>query len=225
MKKKILIKFGGSIMTPDLPDPIYIKKFTKFITEFSKDYRFILVVGGGGINSRYNAVAKKIAKVNDVGLDWIGIYSSRLNARLLISVLGDKCHSKMITNPTADLNWKKDILVGAGWKPGWSTNYVALVLANKLKVDRIITATNTDYIFDKDPNKYKDAKGLKKISWQKLREMIGDEWKPRMHTPLDPSAIRYAQQKKMTVLNLNGKDLVNLEKAIKGKDFKGTTVA
>ncbi|MEA3273672.1 MAG: UMP kinase [Patescibacteria group bacterium] len=225
MRKKILIKFGGSIMTPDLPDPIYIKKFCKFVTKFSKDYRFILVVGGGGINSRYNAIAKKIAKVNDVGLDWIGIYASRLNARLLVGVLGEKCHSQIVTNPTADLNWQTDILVGAGWKPGWSTNYVALVLADKLKVTKIITATNTDYIFNKDPNKHSDAKALERISWQELREMIGDEWKPRMHAPLDPSAIRYAQKKKMTVINLNGKNLTNLKKAIKGEDFKGTTVS
>ncbi len=225
MKKKILIKFGGSIMTPHLPDSAYIKKFCKFIKKLNKKYRFILVVGGGGVNTIYNETAKKISKVDSEGLDWIGIYASRLNARLLASVLGNKCHPRIITDPTSTLNWKKDFLVGAGWKPGWSTNYVALVLAKKIKADMIITATNTDYVFNKDPNKYKDAKPLKAISWQALREMIGDEWQPRMHAPLDPSAIRFAQKNKMQVINLNGKNIPNLKKAIEEKNFKGTVIS
>ncbi len=212
-------------MTPHLPDAVYIKKFCNFIKKLNKNYRFALVVGGGGINTLYNETAKKISRVDNKGLDWIGIYASRLNARLLASVLGKKCHPKIITDPTADLNWKKDFLVGAGWEPGWSTNYVALILAKKIKADMIFTATNIDYIFDKDPREFKDAKPLKKINWQSLREIVGDEWKPRMHVPLDPSAIRFAQKNKMKVINLNGKNLSNLKRAIEGKKFKGTIVS
>ncbi|MBD3244541.1 MAG: UMP kinase [Candidatus Moranbacteria bacterium] len=226
MDKKIaLIKFGGSVMTPNLPDKDYIKKFIDFIERLREQYRLILVAGGGGINKKYNKLAKQInPKISNKNLDWIGIYATRLNARTLISVFGDQCYPRVISNPIQKIEWKQDLLVGAGWKPGWSTDYCSLLLADNLKADKIIIATNTDYVFDKDPNEFLDAKPLEKISWDDLRSMVGDEWTPRMHIPLDPSAIRFGQKNKYQVISLNGRNLENMEKAILGKDFIGTVI-
>ena len=126
---------------------------------------------------------------------------------------------------TAEIDWKEDILVGSGWKPGWSTDYDSVILANRMKAERTIIATNTKCIYDKDPNKYDDAKPLKHISWKELKGMVGGKWIPRMHTPMDPSAISYAEENKMTVISLDGRNLENMEKAIKGEDFEGTVIS
>jgi uridylate kinase len=224
-KKTVLIKFGGSIMTPDLPDIEYIKQFKKFVEKLNSKYRFILITGGGGINKKYNDIAKNInAKATNRNLDWIGIQATRLNAMLLITVFGDKCYKNVVKDPTRKINWKEDILVGAGWKPGWSTDYDSMILAKRLKADKIIIATNTDHVYDKDPNKYSDAKPLDQMNWEDLEQMVGDKWTPRMHIPLDPSAIQYGKKYQMQVLSLNGRNLSNMEKAIKDEKFVGTVI-
>lgn len=224
MKKVILIKFGGSIMVPEFPDAHYLKEFYDFVERLKGEYRFILISGGGGINKKYNEVAKYITKVENDKLDWIGIYATRLNAQLLLSVFAPDAHKRVITDPTSEINWKEDILIGAGWKPGWSTDYDSMILAHRFKADKIIVATNTEHICDKDPNCNSDAKPLDAISWADLKAMVGDEWVPRMHIPLDPSAIRYGMEHDMKVVSLNGRDLPNMEKAMRGEDFVGTKV-
>ncbi|MBD3300415.1 MAG: UMP kinase [Candidatus Moranbacteria bacterium] len=225
MKNTILIKFGGSIMVPEYPDTDYLKQFKSFVEELLDDYRFILITGGGGVNRRYNEIAREIADVSNEDLDWIGIYATRLNAKFLISVFGDRAHKNVITDPTMEIDWQEDILVGAGWKPGWSTDYDSMILGNRLKAQKIIIATNTDNIYDKDPHKFEDARPLDKISWEDIKAMVGKKWVPRMHIPLDPSAIRYGMENEMKVISLNGRNLDNMKKAILSEDdYVGTTV-
>lgn len=224
MKKTILIKFGGSVMVPDLPDIEYLKKFREFVFDLKDEYRFILITGGGGINGKYNEIAKGITKITNKDLDWIGIYATRLNAKLLISIFGEHSYKEVITDPTTQIAWKEDILVGAGWKPGWSTDYVSMILGDRFKTEKILIATNTEHIFDKDPKINPDAKPLESITWEDLSNMVGDKWVPRMHIPLDPSAIKYGSQKRMNVISLNGKNLENMKAAITDKEFTGTVV-
>lgn len=225
MKKIVLIKFGGSVLAPEFPDAEYLKHFYDFIQRLKEEYRFILITGGGGINKRYNEIAKKIAKVENDKLDWIGIYATRLNAQLLVSIFTPDCHKRVITDPTSEVDWKENILIGAGWKPGWSTDYDSMILAERFEADKVIVATNTDYVCDKDPNECADAKALPEISWAQLKEMVGDTWVPRMHIPLDPSAIRFGEEHKLKVLSVNGRDLKNMEAAIRGQEFKGTIIS
>jgi uridylate kinase len=225
MKKIIAIKFGGSIMVPKFPNIDYLTNFSKLVLEMKSDYRFLLITGGGGINKEYNKVAKEVATLTNEDLDWIGIYATRLNARLLVSIFGKKnCFPKVVENPYADLDWKEDIMVGAGWKPGWSTDYDAMILAHRFESEKIIIATNTSHIYNKDPHEFKDAEKLKEVSWENLRKMVGEEWTPRMHIPLDPSAIRFGQKKKIKALSLDGRDLNNLACAIRGEEFSGTII-
>ena len=225
MKKVISIKFGGSVMVPDFPDADYIRRFRELVDKLNGDYRFIIVTGGGGVNKKYNEIAKEIRDMDDKSLDWIGIYTTRLNASLLFNVFREKCHPKIIKDPSSQIDWQSDVLIGAGWKPGWSTDYDSMILANRMKSECTIIATNTKYIYDKDPNKFKDAKPLKHISWDELSEMVGEKWIPRMHIPMDPTAISYAKENKMTVVSLDGRDLENMEKAIKGEEFEGTVIS
>ena len=230
MKKIVLIKFGGSIMAPEWPDKEYLLNFCNFVKELNGDYRFILVTGGGGVNKRYNEIAKEVGekagkKVTDEDLDWIGIYATRFNARLLMSIFGPKkCYPEVITDPHQKIDWEEDILVGAGWKPGWSTDYDAMILAHSHQADKIIVATNTEYVFDKDPKEFPDAKPLEKLSWEELKKMVGDKWTPRMHIPLDPSATEFGAKNKMQVLSLDGRNLENMGKAIRDEDFVGTVI-
>jgi len=102
---------------------------------------------------------------------------------------------------------------------------VVVLLARDYDIPTIIKMSNTDYIYDKDPKKYVEAKPMEKISWQDYRAMVGDRWIPGVSTPFDPVASTLALELNVKVIYLNGIHLDNLEKALDGESFVGTTIA
>ena len=101
--------------------------------------------------------------------DVIGIDVSRLNARVVKQVFNEAAFLEVVTNPTKKVNTKKDVVVAAGWKPGWSTDYCAVTLAKNMGIKTIVNLTNIDYVYDKDPKKFKNAKAFKEINWRDFR--------------------------------------------------------
>ena len=110
------------------------------------------------------------------------------------------------------------------WKQGWSTDYVATRIAKRLKAKVVINLSNIDYVYDKDPNKHKDAEVICDISWKDFRAMVGNEWDPGMSAPFDPVASRLAHHSGIRVGILNGKNMENLDNLLKGKRFLGTVI-
>jgi uridylate kinase len=84
--------------------------------------------------------------------------------------------------------------------------------------------TNIDYVYDKDPNKYKDAKKITKLSWNNFLDIIGREWTPGKNTPFDPVASKLAQKNNINVVILNGNKINNLNNYLQDKKFKGTII-
>ena len=78
---------------------------------------------------------------------------------------------KIITDPNKKVKTNKDIIVGAGWKPGWSTDYDAVLIAKNHNVKTIINLTNIDYVYDKNPSEFPDAKPLKELIGKVLNEL------------------------------------------------------
>ena len=79
-------------------------------------------------------------------------------------------------------------------------------------------------VYDKDPNKYKDAKPFKKITWDEYKEKITSKWSPGLNTPFDPIASKLAADIKLKVYIINGRELDRLEKALNNKEFIGTII-
>jgi len=84
--------------------------------------------------------------------------------------------------------------------------------------------TNVDYVYDKDPNKFKSAKPFKEISWKDYLKLIEQKWIPGMSAPFDPIASKLAQKFKFKVIILNGRKLKNLENYLENKNFTGTII-
>ena len=116
------------------------------------------------------------------------------------------------------------IVVGGGWKPGWSTDYCAASLARLYGIRRVINLSNITQVYDKDPAKFKDAKPLKRVSWQAFFKLVGDKWVPGLNAPFDPIASRLAAENGMEVVVCAGKDLKNLERVLLGEKFVGTVI-
>ena len=222
----IVISLGGSIVVPKSGiDAAFLKRFATLIRSHIKSgERFILVVGGGNTARIYQQAAKAVTKLADEDLDWLGIHSTRLNAHLMRTIFRDEAQHVVVKDPTRPQTWTKPILIAAGWKPGWSTDYVATRLAKKYKAKCVINLSNIKQAFDKDPSKYKDAKPLETVDWKSFRKIVGNKWIPGMNAPFDPIASRLASQSKIRVIIADGKNLSNLNKILKGEKYFGTTI-
>lgn len=223
--KTIILSLGGSTIVPDKIDINFLKNFKKLINEFvKKDFRFVIYCGGGYTARRYQKAASIVGKLTEEDLDWIGIHATRLNAHLLRVIFKDLAEPKIVKDPTKKIKFNKTILIAAGWKPGWSTDYDAVLLAKNLRVSEVINITDIDYVYNKDPNKFKDAKPIKEISWKKFRKLVGNEWKAGLCMPFDPIAAKEAQKLKLKVIIL-GKDIANLSNFLNNKDSKCTIIS
>jgi uridylate kinase len=226
-KQTYIISIGGSLIVPkEGIDINFLKKLRKLIIEELREgHRFFLVAGGGDTARRYIKAAHTVVKINNEDKDWLGIHSTRLNAHLLRTIFFDIAHPEIITHPLKYMSAKENIIIASGWKPGWSTDYVATILAKKYKIKTIINLSNIDYAYDKDPKKFKDAKIIEKINWPSFRKIVGNEWTPGLNMPFDPIASRLAEKLKLEVIIMNGKNLNNLKKCFENNKFKGTIIS
>ncbi len=227
-KPPIIISVGGSLIVPNGGiDTNFLTKLNYFIRNYiQKDFRFFLVAGGGKIARIYRDAAKKvIGEVSNEDLDWLAIHLTRVNGHLLRTIFQDIAHPRIIENYQKKLkNWREPVVIGAGWKPGWSTDYDAVILAKDYGATTIINLSNIYYVYDKDPKKFKDAKPIKKITWEELEVIVGKKWTPGLSVPFDPIATQLAKKLNLTVIITNGKDFSNLQNIFEGKKFKGTVV-
>lgn len=157
-------------------------------------------------------------------LDWIGIHATRLNAHLVRIIFRDIAFAKVIKHYEIIQKTDTPLVIAAGWKPGWSTDYCAVMLCQDYGMRQVINLTNIDQVYTKDPKKYPDAQPLGTLDWKKYRAMTGSTWIPGMNLPFDPIASKLADELGVTVKILNGKNLENLAKALNGEVFVGTTI-
>jgi len=224
--KLIVLSLGGSIIIPKSGFDInFLKSFKNLILKFvKKGYRFIIVCGGGQTARSYQEIAREFNLSSD-DVDWVGINATWLNSSLMKSVFKEQAYSEVIKNPTEKVAWKTPILIAGGWKPGFSTDYDAVELAELYNIKKVINLSNISYICDKDPKKFKDAKKIEEMSWNDFRKIIGDKWIPGANLPFDPIASKLAQKLGLILDFVNGTDLAEVEKAIAGSKFMGTVVS
>jgi len=227
LKGLIVLSLGGSIIVPEKIDTVFLKKFRNFILRnVKRGRRFVIICGGGRTARNYIAAASEIKKVSAVDLDWIGIYATRLNAALIKSILKNVAFDDIPEDPTMKVKEANDakVIIAAGWKPGKSTDYDAVLLARTYGATIVVNLTDVDYVYDKNPKKHPDARPIKEMSWDYFRKIIGDKWTPGLSAPFDPVAAKLAEKLKLTVFILNGRNLENLDKCLEGKPFIGTII-
>lgn len=224
----IILSLGGSLIVPNENeiDTRFLKNFKILILKnLRRGRRFFIIAGGGKTARLYQKAASEIGELTRDDLDWLGIHSTRLNAHLIRTIFRREAHKRIITNP---LNHKEPfgekIMVAAGSKPGWSTDYVAVLLAKKYGISTIINMSNINYVFNKNPHEYKNAEAIKNISWPDFIKIVGNKWDPGLNLPFDPVASRMAEKLKLKVIILNGKNLANFNNCLNGKNFEGTVI-
>lgn len=221
-----VLSVGGSIISPDNVDTDLVVGLRDTLMGFVRaGRRFILVTGGGAPARVYQRAYRSISGGDDSEeQDWIGVAATRLNAQLLRGVFREVCADPVVTDPTADIAFTGPVLIGAGWKPGFSTDYDAVLLAERFAAKTVINLSNIEKVYTADPRTYPSATPLEAVSWAEFRELVGDDWVPGSNLPFDPVATRRAAEIGLQVIAAGGRDTENLRRILAGEDFTGTTI-
>ena len=150
--------------------------------------------------------------------------ATRLNAQLLKTAFGPLCRQDVVIDPTKVSDFTGRMLVAAGWKPGFSTDNDAVLLAERFGADTVVNLSNIEKVYTDDPRKNPDAKPLDTISWADFRKMVGDEWVPGKNVPFDPIASKKAAELGLTVICSAGKNNANTKNILDGAPYVGTTI-
>src|SRR3989344_5383694 len=205
-----VISLGGSIINPSKINVSFLAAFRKLILSFSKDNRFFIVTGGGQPAMDAQAAAKSVTKITPDDLDWTGIAATRVNAELLRSIFGKVAYKRIILDPSKKVGGLKRINIFSGWKPGWSTDFVAVKIAQSYGIKTVINLSNIDYVYDGDPRKHKNARKFERLTWKEFNKLFSSKWNPGANVPFDPRAARLAQKLDLKVVVMNGLKLGNL---------------
>lgn len=226
--ESIIISLGGSLIVPNggIGTP-FLKQFNTFIRQQidETNRRFFIVCGGGSTARHYMEAAREVAgEIADEDVDWLGIHATRVNAHLLRTIFRDLAHPVIIEDYEREYDITDErIIVGAGWRPGCSTDYDAVMLAKRFEVHTLINMSNISHVYDKDP-KHADAKPLNSVSWSDYKEIVGDTWIPGMNVPFDPVATKLAADMDLKVIIIKG-SMEHLQSVLNGTEFEGTTIA
>lgn len=222
-----IISLGGSLVAPDAVDTRFVAQFCALVREqvaAHPERKFVVVCGGGGPARCYQAAYRALAmEPSEAAEDWVGIAATRLNAELIKQLFASLAPGEVVTDPTTVTAMEAPVLVAAGWKPGFSHDYDAAIIAERLSAAHIVKLSSVGRIHSADPRTDPGAKAYERLSWAALQRLTGDRWSPGHHAPFDPIATAHCAALGLTLI-VTGRDLANLRRVIDGEPFTGTTV-
>ncbi|WP_120825934.1 UMP kinase [Helicobacter pylori] len=223
--KRVLVKFSGEALAGDNQFGIdihvldHIAKEIKSLVE--NDIEVGIVIGGGNIIRGVSATQGGI--IRRTSGDYMGMLATVINAVAMQEALEhigldtrvqsaieikEICESYIYRKAIRHLEKGRVVIFGAGTgNPFFTTDTAATLRAIEIGSDLIIKATKVDGIYDRDPNKFKDAKKLDTLSYNDA--LIGDI------EVMDDTAISLAKDNKLPIVVCNMFKKGNLLQVIK----------
>ncbi len=211
--KRVLVKFSGEALAGDNQFGIdihvldHIAKEIKSLVENAIEVG--IVIGGGNIIRGVSAAQGGI--IRRTSGDYMGMLATVINAVAMQEALEhigldtrvqsaieikEICESYIYRKAIRHLEKGRVVIFGAGTgNPFFTTDTAATLRAIEIGSDLIIKATKVDGIYDKDPNKFKDAKKLDTLSYNDA--LIGDI------EVMDDTAISLAKDNKLPIVVCN----------------------
>ncbi|RVY78556.1 UMP kinase [Helicobacter pylori] len=223
--KRVLVKFSGEALAGDNQFGIDIHVLDHIAKEIrslvENDIEVGIVIGGGNIIRGVSAAQGGIIKRTSG--DYMGMLATVINAVAMQEALEhigldtrvqsaieikEICESYIYRKAIRHLEKGRVVIFGAGTgNPFFTTDTAATLRAIEIGSDLIIKATKVDGIYDKDPNKFKDAKKLDTLSYNDA--LIGDI------EVMDDTAISLAKDNKLPIVVCNMFKKGNLLQVIK----------
>jgi uridylate kinase len=216
---RIVLRIGGSVIASPI-NPDLISKYADLLKKLkTQKHELAVVVGGGKLARELITVAKSIG-LDEPAQDEIAISVSRLFAQLLMKKLGALgCGTVPLTaEEAAECMAKGRITTMGGLKPGMTTDTVAAIVAEKVKADLLLKATDKDGVYNEDPRKNPDAVKLDYLSFEDLTKVFSqDKHAAGIHQILDPEAVKILKRHHVKVVVFNGFKVENVLMAVNGK--------
>ena len=225
--KRYLLKLSGEALIGKYDygiDPDIVSQISSSIVEVNKTKNQLAVVVGGGNILRGAGLAE--AGLDRVTGDNIGMLATVINSLALqdeIEKTGIQCRvmSAVRINQISEdyirrrairhLEKNRVVIFAAGTgNPFFTTDTAASLRAIEINADMVLKATKVDGVYDKDPNKHKDAKFYKELTYN---QVLNDELKV-----MDTTAVVLCKENKipLRVFNMLKKD--SLMSIINGED-------
>jgi len=212
---KIVLRIGGSVLGSP-PDPKLVQGYAEVVSTLTREGNTVaVVVGGGQISRKYIESAKGLG-LSSYQQDTIAIHASRLNARLVAMKLGGVSSVPTSIESILQRLARNRIAVMGGLKPGITTDTVAAMLAQRWGADLVIKGSDQDGIYTSDPRLNRRAKKLDRISFERMRQILGGNHKPGIHSIIDPVAVEQLSKSHIKLIVLNGSDPKNTLRAARG---------
>ncbi len=229
-KKVVVLSLGGSLIVPDKINYPFLNKFREVLIKNKNNYKFIVVCGGGSIARTYikgleSGGIKQNKKQHFQSL--LGISITRLNARFLTYFFGKDANQGLphSMKEVENLLKRNDFVFCGGlrYNQKETSDSTAAKLAHYFNTE-FINLTNVLGLYNKDPNKYKDAKLINEISHKDFLKIANKlTFKPGQHFVLDQKAAKIIKQHHIPTAIL-GPDLKNLDNLLNEEHFVGTII-
>ncbi|GAB6073099.1 UMP kinase [Venenivibrio stagnispumantis] len=226
--KRILLKLSGEALMGNLEygiDPDFVNELCDEIKDiYEIGVQVAIVIGGGNI---FRGVQGTKVGMDRATADYMGMLATVMNALALQDVLEKKevptrvmtaIEMRQIAEPyirrraIRHLEKGRVVIFAAGTgSPFFTTDTTGALRAAEIKADVLIKATKVDGIYDKDPNKYLDAKLLKEV---KYLDAINQDLRVMDHT-----ALTLCMENNLPIAVFNIKERGNLRKFVFGEEI------
>ncbi len=231
--KRILLKVSGEVFKGNLSSGVdgeVLMDFAKDVYALQKMGVEVGIVIGGGNIWRYRDY--RHLTLDRVTSDTMGMMATVMNALALESALKQlKADVRAVTSFPAEKametyipkrakhhmeNGRVVIFAGGTGSPFFTTDSAAALRALEMDCDVLMKATKVDYVYDKDPEKFKDAQKFDELSHQDVIE--------NNLAVMDLTCASLCKSGDLPMLVFNMSKPGNLKKAVKG-DKVGTIIS
>ena len=230
--KRVLIKLSGESLSTD-GNGIQVEAISDIIKDIKQvlalGVQIAIVIGGGNILRGGRTDFKQ--SIKRATADQMGMLATMINALALTDILNanglkaQALSSRGIDGVLQTSNAKDaskflcagEIVVFAGGtgNPFVTTDTTASLRAAEIEADAILKATTVDGVYDKDPNKYKDAK--------KYHELTFDEALKKELAVMDLSAFLQCREFNIPICVFNMENKGAVLRVVQGES-EGTWV-
>ncbi len=231
--KRVLLKLSGEALQGDKGfgiDPVVITNIADEIKDVhAMGVEIALVIGGGNI---FRGLAASTQGMDRASADYMGMLATTLNALALQDALErigvvtrvqsaiamqELCEPYIRRKAIRHLEKGRVVIFAAGTgNPYFTTDTAASLRAMEIHAEAILKATKVDGVYNKDPNKHKDAKLYDKVTYlDVLKEGL---------EVMDSTAISLCMDNNMEIYVFNMTKKGNIKRILMGQKL-GTIVS
>ncbi len=233
MRQRVLVKFSGEALAGDGECGIDTKTLHFIANEIKElvdnNIEVGIVIGGGNIIRGVSAAADGVIKrtsadymgmlatvINGVAmqeaLEHIGV-STRLQSAIKMEQIAE---SFIVKRARRHLEKGRVVIFSAGTgNPFFTTDTAATLRATEIEASLLIKATKVDGVYDRDPNKFSDAKKFDTLTYDMA---LQDNIKV-----MDDTAIALAKDNKLPIVVMNMFEKGNLLRIL-NKDYSKCSI-